>query len=70
MKFFKAKTVITGIEFCYLYLCLTGSILAAETAGTTQIPIFAPGKEYHVLTDNEAIGTKSFNVYVPVDYTE
>jgi len=70
MNFLKAKTVILGIEFCYLYLCLTGRILAAETVGTTEIPIFEPGKEYYVKTDNEAIGTKSFNVYVPLDYTE
>ncbi|MHC4558148.1 MAG: hypothetical protein ACYTFW_08755 [Planctomycetota bacterium] len=70
MDFLKAKTVILAIEFCYLYFCLTGPILAAKTVGTTEIPIFAPGKEYHVVTDNEAIGTKSFNVYVPVDYTE
>lgn len=70
MNFIKAKTVILGIEFCYLYLCLTGPIPAAETVGTTEHPIFEPGKEYHVTTDNEAIGTKSFNVYVPLDYTE
>ena len=70
MNFLKLKTVILGIEFCSLYLCLTGPIAAAETAGTTEIPILKPGKEYHVITDNEAIGTKSFNVYVPVDYTE
>ncbi len=44
--------------------------MAAETAGTTKIPIFEPGKEYHVETDNKAIGTQSFNVYVPLDYTE
>ncbi|MCP4262162.1 MAG: hypothetical protein GY774_32370 [Planctomycetes bacterium] len=66
----QAKTVIVEIEFCYLYLCLTGPSLAVETADTTKIPIFEPGKEDHVLTDSEAIGTKSFNVYVPVDYTE
>jgi hypothetical protein len=70
MNFLKLKTVILGIEFSYLYLCLTGSIQAADTNRTTEIPIFEPGKEYHVITDNEAIGTKSFNVYVPVDYTE
>jgi hypothetical protein len=70
MNILKAKNVILGIESCYLYLCLTGPILAVETVGTTEIPIFEPGKEYHVVTDNEAIGTKSFNVYVPVDYTE
>lgn len=70
MNFLKAKTVILGIEFCYLYLCLTGPILAAETVGTTEIPIFEPGKEYHVVTDNKAIGTKRFNLYVPLDYTE
>lgn len=70
MNFLKAKTVILGIEFCYLHLCLTGPILAAQTAGTAKIPIFEPGKEYHVVTENEAIGCKCFNVYVPLDYTE
>ena len=70
MNFTKLKTVILGIELCCLYLSLTRPISAVETAGTSEIPIFEPGKEYHVLTDNEAIGTKSFNVYVPVDYTE
>jgi hypothetical protein len=70
MSFLKAKIVFLGIEFCFLYLCLTGPILTAETAGTTEVPIFEPGKEYHVKTDNEAIGTKSFNVFVPLDYTE
>ena len=70
MNFIKAKTVILVIGFCYLYLCLTGSIPAAENVGTTEKPRFEPGKEYHVVTDNEAIGTKSFNLYVPVDYTE
>jgi hypothetical protein len=70
MKILKLNIVILGIELCYLYLCLTGPISAAEIAGTTEIPIFEPGKEYHVVTDNEAIGTKSFNVFVPVNYTE
>jgi len=70
MNFLQAKTVIVEIEFCYLYLCLTVSISAAETVGITEATIFEPGKEYHVVTENEAIGTKSFNVYVPLDYTE
>jgi hypothetical protein len=70
MSFLSAKTVILGVEFCYLCLCLTGPIPAAETVGTTEIPIFEPGKEYRVETDNKAIGTKSFNVYVPLDYTD
>ena len=70
MNFLKLKTVISGIELCYLCLCLTGAIPAAEISRTSEITIFEPGKEYHIITDNEAIGTKSFNVYVPVDYTE
>ena len=64
MNSIKAKTVILWAEFCFLYLCLTGPIQAAETVGATEIPIFEPGREYHVVTDNEAIATKSFNVYV------
>ncbi|MCP4613179.1 MAG: prolyl oligopeptidase family serine peptidase [Planctomycetes bacterium] len=70
MNNLKAKTMFLGIVSCYLFLCLTGPILVAENVGTAEMPIFEPGKEYHVVTDNEAIGTKSFNVYVPVDYTE
>ena len=64
------KILILGGGFCYLYLCFLAPLSATETPNTTQIPIFEPGKEYHVITDNEAIGTKSFNVFVPVDYTE
>jgi hypothetical protein len=70
MNFLRPNFLILGIEFCCLYLYLTVPIPAQGAAGTTKTPIFEPGKEYHVLTDNEAIGTKSFNVYVPVDYTE
>ncbi len=70
MSFSRAKIVTLGIEFCYLYLFLAGPVLAAEVAGTTDAPILEPGKEYHIKTDNEAIGTKSFNVYVPLDYNE
>lgn len=64
------KILILGTEFCFLYLYLIVPIPAWGAVGTTQKPIFEPGKEYHVTTDNEAIGTKSFNVFVPVDYTE
>jgi len=70
MNFFEAKMVILGMAFYCSCPCSQGPLLAAETAGTTAIPIFEPGKEYHIETDNEAIGTKSFNVYVPRDYTE
>jgi len=69
MNFFKAKTVILGAELCFLYLCLTVPVPAAEV-DKAKIPIFEPGKEYHVVTDNEAIATKSFNLYIPLDYTE
>jgi len=70
MNFIKAKTMILGIEFCCLCLCLSVPIPAADIVETIQKPIFEPGKEYHIVTDNEAIGTKSFNLYVPLDYTE
>ena len=69
MNFFKARTVILGAELCFLYFCLTVPISAAEV-DKAKIPIFEPGKEYHVVTDNEAIATKSFNLYVPLDYTQ
>ncbi|MBN2316516.1 MAG: leucine-rich repeat domain-containing protein [Sedimentisphaerales bacterium] len=36
----------------------------------SQAPLFEPGREYHVVTDNKTIGTRSFNVYVPRDYTD
>jgi hypothetical protein len=70
MNSFIAKTVMIGVEVCSLCLCLTESILAADTVGTSEIPILEPGKEYHVVTENKAIGTQSFNVYVPRDYTD
>ncbi|MBN1805368.1 MAG: hypothetical protein JW837_08970 [Sedimentisphaerales bacterium] len=66
----KPKILILGTKLCYFYLYLSASLPASEIASTTQTRIFEPGKEYHVLTDNEAVGTKSFNVYVPLDYTE
>jgi len=62
--------VLPGIEFCCLCFYLTGPILAATSGDTTQVVLFEPGKEYRVLTDNEAIGKKSFNLYVPRDYTD
>ena len=70
INFSTPKIMILGTEFCFLYLYLIFPLSASETADTTEPPIFEPGKEYHVLTDNEAIGTKRFNVFVPVDYTE
>jgi hypothetical protein len=70
MKLFKAKVVILGAGFCFLFLYFSGPIRAAETVGEKEIPIFEPGKEYHIVTDNEAIATKSFNLYVPLDYTD
>jgi hypothetical protein len=70
MNLFKAMMVILGAKVCFLFLYLTGSIQATETVGKKEIPIFEPGKEYHIVTDNEAIATKSFNLYVPLDYTE
>jgi len=70
MCFSRPETAILGIAFCCLCLCLKGPILASETIGTLQTPIFEPGKEYHVVTDNRAIGTQSFNVYVPRDYSD
>ena len=69
MNFFKARTVIFRAELCFLYFCLTVPISAAEV-DKTKIPVFEPGKEYHVVTDNEFVATKSFNLYVPLDYTE
>jgi len=70
VNFLRAETLILGIEFCCLCLFLTRPAGAAETVGTATKPIFEAGKEYHITTDNEVIGTKSLNVYVPLDYTE
>jgi hypothetical protein len=56
--------------FCYQCLCLAGPVPAAKDIDTSRFPLFEPGREYHVLTDNPAIGTKSFNLYVPRDYTD
>ncbi len=59
--------------FLWAVVCLgelpAGAILAATAAGTTEIPLFEPGKEYHIVTDDRAVGTQSFNLYVPRDYT-
>jgi hypothetical protein len=68
------KAVYWGMStFFWAVVCLgelpAGAILAATAAGTTGIPLFEPGKEYHIVTDNPAIGTQSFNLYVPRDYT-
>jgi len=59
-----------GMAFLFGCMCLTGSTRAGEAVGTTEKPLFEPGKEYHVFTDNEAIGTQRFNVYVPRDYND
>lgn len=70
MNFPGTRTVFLRIGCCWFCLCLTGAIQAAETARATETPIFEPGREYHVKTDNEAVGTGCFNVWVPIDYTE
>jgi len=70
MNLLKAKMVILGAEVCFLFLYLTGPIQAKENVNETHNPIFEPGREYHIVTNNEAIATKSFNLYVPLDYAE
>ncbi|MHC4120475.1 MAG: prolyl oligopeptidase family serine peptidase [Planctomycetota bacterium] len=66
MNLLKAGIAISATGFCCLCLCLAGP----TAAGIKGPPVFKPGREYHVKTDNEAIGTKSFNVYIPLDYTD
>lgn len=61
---------MVGMAFLFWCICLTGSTLAGEAVVATEEPLFEPGKEYHVLTDNKKIGTQRFNVYVPRDYTD
>ena len=68
VSFSKARSVIPAMVL--LSLCPAGLAQAVPAAGEAKKLIFEPGREYHVTTDNEAIGTKSFNVYVPLDYTE
>jgi Leucine-rich repeat (LRR) protein len=70
MNVIKSEMKILRLGFLYICLCFTESILAGESVVTSRTPIFEPGKEYHVLTDNRAIGTQRFNVYVPCDYTD
>ncbi len=70
MNSIKAETMVLGISFFFGCLFLPGPITAAESIGALQTPIFEPGREYHIITDNKAIGTQSFNVYVPRDYTD
>lgn len=70
MSFSKPKTKILGIELCCLCLCFPRSVQALETADRPRVPLFEPGKEYHVITDNRLIGTQSFNLYVPRDYID
>ncbi|MHC4432647.1 MAG: hypothetical protein ACYTBS_12480, partial [Planctomycetota bacterium] len=66
VNFSKAKTVLAVVLLCP---CSAG-LAPVPAVGEAKRPIFEPGKEYHVTTDNEAIGTKSFNLYVPLDYIE
>ena len=70
MNFLKSETKILGTVFLYLCLCPGEPIPAGETIGSSGTKIFEPGMEYHVITDNKAIGTQRFNVYVPRDYTD
>ena len=65
MNFIKAKILI--LELGLICLCITISAPVAETAVTAEIPIFEPGREYHVITDNEFVASKSFNLYIPLD---
>ncbi|MHC4628817.1 MAG: hypothetical protein ACYTDV_17705, partial [Planctomycetota bacterium] len=67
VNFSKAKTVLAVVLLCP---CSAGLAPVVTAVGEAKRPIFEPGKEYHITTDNEAIGTKSFNLYVPLDYTE
>ncbi len=69
-SFSKLKAKILGIEIFCLCLCLSRPVLALETGDRPRDPLFEPGKEYHVITDNRLIGTQSFNLYVPRDYTD
>ena len=64
MNFLKSEILILAAALCHLSICFAEPVPAAE------IPIFEPGKEYHVKTNNKAIGTQSFNVFVPLDYTD
>jgi hypothetical protein len=70
MGFPKPRTGILGVVFFCSYLCSMDSLAVAGAVGTTNKPLFEPGKEYHIVTDNKAIGTQSFNLYVPRDYTD
>ena len=58
----------TALGLCCLHLLQP--ISAAGQFTVTSPPLFEPGREYHIQTDNPAIGTKSFNLYVPRDYTD
>ncbi len=49
---------VLAVVLCRPCFCLTGA------------PLFEPGKEYQVVTNDEAIGKKRFNLYVPRDYTD
>ena len=56
--------------FCWLCLVLAAPLLAASAPEAAQTPLFEPGREYHILTDNGAIATRSFNLFVPRDYAD
>ena len=70
MTFSKDRISILWVRLCCLYLCLATSTAAATMVDAAGPLLFEPGKEYHVVTNNEAIGMKRFNLYVPRDYTE
>ena len=60
-------TVVMGAAgLCF---CLDARLPAATPVDAAQSPHFEPGQEYHIRTDSAAIGTRSFNLFVPRDYT-
>ena len=70
MNLLEPRTAALRTKLCCLCLCLAASIPAADRLDTTKTPLFEPGREYHVVTDNDAIGKKRFNLWVPRDYTD
>ncbi len=63
------KQVLWSIVFCHGLLSVDPG-LAVEVVGAKETLRFLPGLEYRVETDNEAIGSKCFNLFVPLDYTD
>jgi predicted esterase len=53
-----------------LCFSLAGLLFAVSKPEKINDPIFAPGREVRVDTDNEYIGGRHFLVYVPADYTD